>query len=185
MTLWDVANYKTVSCGCQLSSDVKMRASEPLAGGSRFDTVTRLVKAHFLGAEMYKKTLIVNPDGRRVAYIARESTGRELVCVDGRWEKTYDRIYDVVFSPDSHHTAYLSRVGDRPMMVIDAEENRQYAPAIDHIPIFSPNSERFAYVSRGRDSNRFLVVDSAAQDTHYNNNIEKSCSVPTASVLPM
>ena len=78
MTLWDVANYKTVSCGCQLSSDVKMRASEPLAGGSRFDTVTRLVKAHFLGAEMYKKTLIVNPDGRRVAYIARESTGREL-----------------------------------------------------------------------------------------------------------
>jgi Tol biopolymer transport system component len=98
----------------------------------------------------------VNPDQRRVAYVARED-GAEFVVFDRRNGRRYSRVRSLTFSPDGRRLAYVARQGDRALVVIDGEEGKQY----DHIaagPLFSRDSKRFAYVA-ATGTQSFLVVD--------------------------
>ena len=88
---------------------------------------------------------VFSPDGQRVAYIGRAGSER-LVYVDGRSGTVcYDEILSdsLFFSPDSKHFAFVARRGDAWFVVVNGQEGSAYAQVA--APVFSPNSQRFAY----------------------------------------
>jgi hypothetical protein len=72
----------------------------------------------------YKATY--SRDGLRLAYVGTRE-GRQVVILDGREEKEYDRIcgdYELpLFSPDGKHLAYTARNNDRYIVVRDGKES--------------------------------------------------------------
>lgn len=130
---------------------------------------------------------IISPDNKRLAYIADSGKNRQVV-IEGRKEKKYDDIGDLIFSPDSSHVAYAAKKGYCWVAVIDGKEGsaydeiyhtkeyrtwidiapyNHYLPGINpyshvqtkHALRFSPDSRHIAYSAR-RGNDWFLVVDS-------------------------
>lgn len=100
--------------------------------------------------------IVVNPDHRRVAYVARDD-GAEFVVFDRRNGRRYSRVGSLTFSPDGRRLAYTAGKDDRALVVIDGVEGKLY-DRIDSGPLFSPDGQRFAYVASS-GSQSFLVVD--------------------------
>jgi len=117
---------------------------------------------------MIGNSIIVSPDCRRVAYVARAGKNNVAV-VDGKEQKQYDKIEkgSPVFSPDSQRVAYVARADGKQFVVVDGQEGNPYHPkwgegtGISGL-VFSPDSQRVAYVARA-DGKQFVVVDGQEQ----------------------
>jgi Tol biopolymer transport system component len=109
-------------------------------------------------------SLVLSPDGKRVAYVAIKSLGslsiarseQCLVVLDGTPGREYHKIGPPLFSPDSKRLAYVARnkYSETCCVVIDGNEHRSLYFAIGP-PLFSPDSKRLAYSGKmGRGSSR-------------------------------
>ena len=120
----------------------------------------------------------VSPDGKRIAYVAETMLG-QMVMLDGtdgpqvkhigNFVKldgsihSYDRIQDLVLSPDGNRVAYHATHHGKQFVVVDAAKGAEH-DGIGYI-FFSPDSKRVAYGAIRR-TKKFAVVDDAAE-TEY------------------
>jgi len=136
----------------------------PLVGGS--EMVERIVSERLIDRghpSMIGRSVIVSPDSRRVAYVAREGK-KWFVVVDGQEQKQYDRIEapSLVFSPDGQRVAYVARAVKKRFVVVDGQEQKQYDRIEVPSLVFGPDSQRWTYLARaGRKW--FVVVDGKEQ----------------------
>jgi len=127
------------------------------------------------GAEYYNAingdSLIFSPDGKRVAYVL-ENPGmifplrpgevpldnRPFVVVDGKAGAKYDRIFNLIFSPDSKRVAYIvhKNMGGGRFVVVDGQAGTEYKWVTSLI--FSPDGKRVAYTAR-KGEKSLVVVD--------------------------
>lgn len=94
-----------------------------------------------------------SPNSKRVAYSAMVNK-QWLMVIDGAEGKTYDdmSLFGFSFSPDSQHTAYAGERDGKSYLVRDGVEQPyegRYAWECD--PLFSPDSNRLAYVEKVGD----------------------------------
>jgi hypothetical protein len=137
---------------------------------------------------------VFSPDSRRLAYTrsyvipadrAKPTTEwmrrRSRVVVDGREEKEYPSVDQLVFSPDSKHLAYRANEDLFPLqtdyvVVKDGVEGKHY-PGLEFLQ-FSPDSKHLTYVASSRQmavgtgqfvfsgSDAFIVQD-GQEGKHY------------------
>lgn len=111
--------------------------------------------------------LLLSPDGKHVAYVAKSGVDYSVV-VDGRPGPLYDfigketptrRNIRMQFSSDGKHLAYVARKRDQHCVVTDGIAG----PLFDGIGLFrfSPDSKRIAYVARTRNKS-CVVTDGRA-----------------------
>ena len=110
------------------------------------------------------ETVTPSPDGRRLAYAARD--GDKLVLtVDGKpASKPYDgfALNGIAFSPDSKRVAAMvSPTADKWLLLVDGEEGEAYDVFVKDSLTFSPDSGHVAVVA-GRGNKRMAVVDGVA-----------------------
>ena len=103
-------------------------------------------------------------DGSRIAYLARRGEKWRAV-IDGREGPEFDRFegfLPLTFSPDGKHVAYIAQWGHGPRWkyraIIDGREGPEYEAQWVAGPIFSPDSQRTAYVGQ-RGGKQFVVLD--------------------------
>jgi len=109
--------------------------------------------------------LVFSPDGRRMAYTARqEENGPWRVVVNGKEQKPYDSIGDgsLRFSPDGNRIAYSAQQQSRWLAVVDGVEGELHDGVAEMQ--FSPDSGRFTYVAQDGDQEA-VVVDGERQRT--------------------
>jgi WD40 repeat protein len=121
---------------------------------------------------------ILSPDGRRVAYEARigipghdwhgfpiaHDTVRAhpFIVVDSKPGPKYGGLYQLLFSPDSRHIAYMAEKGNHWLVVLDGQEGNQY----NHIRElkFSADSKHLVYaadkdIGKYLDDRMVVVID--------------------------
>ena len=86
-----------------------------------------------------RDSLVFSRDGKRLAYAVKRN-GRWFFVLDGREQAEYDEVWQVTFSPDSRHVAYIGTrwEGWRPVehVVIDGQEGPTYKQIITSVPVF-------------------------------------------------
>ncbi|MFH1031216.1 MAG: hypothetical protein V1767_01395 [Chloroflexota bacterium] len=101
-------------------------------------------------------TVIISPDGKRVAYdnryeIRPEGFRARLdsggLIVDGVERKQYEKIGYATFSPDSKRLAYAAAVNNKWVAVIDGVEGVKQYDDIKFLT-FSPDSKRLLYTAQ-------------------------------------
>lgn len=109
-------------------------------------------------------TLVLSPDGMRLAYGAR--TGRDVyVHLEGEGGEVerqgpYDKLGldRMTFSPDGKRLAYVALVGTDVVAVIDGLPGDAYADICEGYPLFSPDSQRVIYCAVLRSREGVAVV---------------------------
>ena len=105
-------------------------------------------------------TPIFSPDGDRVAYIGVDGKDVHLV-VDGKPGPRFDKIWEVQFSPDSKHFAYLATLKNHKKtdayLVINHRKGRKVL-TIKQMR-FSPDSRHLAYIAMLSDGKWHLILD--------------------------
>jgi WD40 repeat protein len=91
---------------------------------------------------------IFSPDGTHLAYVANDGMKR-FVVIDGKEQKQYDYVNNIVFSPDSKHLAYAAIENKKNIIVVDGKEGEQYS--MDFFSCaeglqFSPDSKHIVYI---------------------------------------
>jgi len=116
---------------------------------------------------MIRKSIIVSPDCRRLAYVARVGK-KYVVVIDGKEERQYDRIEgeSLTFSPDSQRAAYVARDAKKRFVVVDGREEKRYKGIVKGSLLFSTDSQQLGYVAdEGVVRHmRHLVVDGQEKD---------------------
>jgi WD40 repeat protein len=99
---------------------------------------------------------VVGPDGRRIACI-QPAGKQQAVVLDGKMEKTYDRVGGLSFSPNSQWFAYAASSGGKWFIVLNGRELDPH----DRVgpPVFAPQGKRFAYTALQADGEHVAVVD--------------------------
>jgi hypothetical protein len=116
-------------------------------------------------------TFTISPDGRRAAYVARQSDAF-VVVVDGQMEGPFLQVGTgdgggmPFFSPDSRHLAYevFARLdqGIGWFSVVDGRAEGPYDNLGAFSTTFSPDSQHIAYAAL-RGGRRFVVIDGKPQ----------------------
>lgn len=122
-----------------------------------------------------------SPDGRRVAYIARDSRDAQYVVVDNKKGKTYEDVGNPTFSPDSRHVSYAAWRAGKMMVVTDGVEGEVFDEVNDYFR-FSPDGKRMVYSAK-RSGREFLVIDGVA--TAYDEIIDFKFSPDSKRVFVM
>jgi hypothetical protein len=129
-----------------------------------------------LPGESAESGLVFSPDGKRVAYAARNGT-RWVVVVDGVEGKEMDAFSRYgsigkeeilpVFSPDSKRVAHVAKRAGKCVVVVDGEEGKEYEGA--RAPVFSPDSKRVAYWAclGGKLIPKWVVVVDGVEGKEY------------------
>jgi len=86
--------------------------------------------------------LAFSPDGRQVAYVARDHTSTRMV-VDGVPGPEFDNVSYPVFSPDGQRLAYGVTRGSRCCLVLDGSP-QESGDGVGK-PVFSPDGQRLMY----------------------------------------
>jgi len=78
------------------------------------------------------RKIVLSPDKQKTAHILfkKDKKGKKdkfYVFFDGRLSKPYDRVKDVVFSPDGKRMVYAAKKGEKEYFVIDGKESKPYA----------------------------------------------------------
>lgn len=105
-------------------------------------------------------TPIFSPDGDRVAYIGIDRKDVHLV-VDGKLGPLFDKIWEVQFSPDSKHFAYLASLTDNKKSDVYLVINHRKGQKVLTIKEmgFSPDSRHLAYIAMLSDGKWHVIVD--------------------------
>ncbi len=116
-------------------------------------------------------SLRFSPDGKRVAYVAKEG-GKWFVVLDGKPGLEYDRIWpsSLRFSPDWKRLAYAARKGNswagKWFVVVDGQTGPEFDTIVPDTLHFSPDGKRIAYAAVCRTAaggwESFVVVDEKA-----------------------
>lgn len=122
--------------------------------------------------------LTISPDGKRVAYVAKEDD-KEFVVVDGIERKKYDYVKNLRFSPDSAHIAYAAGEGiyfhleglsademtKTMFIVVDGVESKKYDGtyvegnvAETYNPSFSQDGTKITYTAINKGK-KIIVED--------------------------
>jgi len=113
-------------------------------------------------------TIVISPDGTRVAYIEQGRTAR-FVTVSGKSGDTYDQILNLKFSPKGRHYTYDAlqtgstgghHGGDQSFLVVDGEE---VADVVAGTIVFSPDESRYAAVARAGNGTVCALIDGKKQ----------------------
>ena len=117
--------------------------------------------------------LIVSPDGKRKAYVARRGN-KQIVVVDGKESEEYDGIVEgsLVFSQDGKRVAFVARRGNRQIVVFDGKESGEYDGIVEGSLVFSQDGKRVAFVARR--GNRQIVVFDGKESGEYDGIVEGS-----------
>lgn len=129
--------------------------------------------------------LIISPDGKRVAYVAKQDD-KEFVVVDGAEGKKYDYIKNLRFSPDGQHIAYAAGEGKffQPdsqfsgnymvktmFIVVDTTEGKKYDGTYveanvsqTYDPFFSKDGKKVTYTAIKNGKNIIMVDDKELSD---------------------
>ncbi|MDZ7832219.1 MAG: WD40 repeat domain-containing protein [Desulfobacterales bacterium] len=106
------------------------------------------------------KELTYSSNSKNLAYKGRVSNkgGREKwsVVVNGKKHRAYDHIFDLIFSPNSKHLAYVAVKAEDEEMVLVLNGQELDAHEFYGLPTFSPNSKKLAYAFR--DGKNFHIV---------------------------
>ncbi len=113
--------------------------------------------------------VVFTPDSSRYVYKAKTNKSgldiNEKWCVvdDGNPGAVYDKIFDLIFSPDSEHLAYVA-IKDRQMiLIVDGKELATHDRV--GIPLFSSDSKRFTYAFQKK--NKWYIVIDENQSPSY------------------
>jgi hypothetical protein len=98
----------------------------------------------------------ISPDGRRVAYAAREK-GQVRVLLDGKAGAAFERVGEPLFSRDSRHLVYRAQAEGRYHLVIDERRGPPLA-GIDGEPFLLARREEVVVVERATEGARQEVV---------------------------
>ena len=129
-----------------------------LASAADVTLVTREVSLGKIDPGIVGKSLIVSPDGKRLAYVVQRG-GKWLVVVMGVAGKEYDGIGrgSLVFSPDSKRVAYGAGRGGKWLVVVDGVEGKEYDGFLKGSRlVFDSPSQLHTLAVRG---NEFLRVE--------------------------
>jgi len=127
---------------------------------------------------IYEDSLQFSPDGKKLAYIAREGN-EKFVVVNGKEGKRYDWIdnFSLKFSPDGKKIAYIageggkhdkfwiSYEGGKYFVVVNGKEGKRYDYIDSLFLTFSPDGEKLAYVAK--EGNKELVVVNEIEGKRY------------------
>lgn len=112
------------------------------------------------GSSVIKK-ITFSPNGNRLAFVLENDKlhGVVNVFVDGISQAQYDSFYmrNLVFSPDSKHFAYIASRNNKPFVVLDGKELKQYDAILDD-PVFNDDGSVIVYPAKSGNS-CFLVVN--------------------------
>jgi Tol biopolymer transport system component len=106
---------------------------------------------------------VFSPDSRRLAYAAfKWHPDRSLAVIDGKDGKEYEgsveAVGNVIFSPDSKHTAYVVKGAGGNAIIRDGIPMKRFGAMQERcVPVFSPDSQHLAYVTHG--SNWMIIRD--------------------------
>ena len=106
--------------------------------------------------EVDENTLIVSPDGQRVAYCAKAGD-KGLVVVEGKEYGPFDDNGPPVFSPDSQHVAYEAQIGALWHIFVDSAKSDGAVSYFDP-PLFSADSSRLVRFENSKDGNTGRMV---------------------------
>ena len=103
--------------------------------------------------------ITLSPAGERLAYRLRDQKKDYLIC-DGKPGRAYDSVGEIVFSPDGGRLACHVHDPDQCFLLCDGREVGQAYKRAE-IPLFSPDSRRFAYqaTAAGTERSMFIVCD--------------------------
>jgi hypothetical protein len=142
----------------RFSADGTRRAYVAQQGKARFLVVDGTEKPHYDDIGVFG----FSPDGRRFAYAGKDGEQQVLV-IDDVPAHRYDHVYSIVFSPDSRRLGYHASREGRHFVVIDSKEGKPYDFINLFMPLFSPDSRRYAYaggfVDEGDHFRANLVID--------------------------
>jgi hypothetical protein len=111
------------------------------------------------GRSVYKT--FFDKSNKLLAVITRgKSEGKRRVYFKGKYGKEYDDVWNVTFTPDEAHIAYIAKEEDeeeeeeRQFVVVDGKEGKRYKSIKNrHSPsklVFSPDGSKVAYVADAR-----------------------------------
>ncbi len=74
-------------------------------------------------------------------------------------------ILEIKFSPDGRRFAYVTKKGEKMVVVVDGTEEKQYDSIRTDSLIFSPDNKRVAYAAK--EGNKWLVVVDGVEEKRY------------------
>ena len=98
-----------------------------------------------------------SPDSKHVVYEAMIGN-KWFIVLDGKEEKQYDWIANLVLSSDGRHVAYAAKAGNTWFTVLDGEEGKQYNGFERDSHVFSPDNKHLAYAAEA-NKKWLLVMD--------------------------
>lgn len=107
-----------------------------------------------------------SPNSQRLAYLASEQ-GKISLFIDsqaGPWYSPSCCAF-ILFSKDSEHVAYQAQDGDNQFFVVDGARGPNFRYV--NYPVFSPDSQHFAYVAKREVSGSEFVVFDGKQGPAY------------------
>ncbi len=109
--------------------------------------------------ELLPVTPFFSPDGRRLAYAARQDDNW-FVVLDGEVFRYHDGIVpnSLAFSPDGQRFAYAARDREKYRLIADGEASSPFDEILPETVIFSPDSRHLSYRVRIGDHHT-LVLD--------------------------
>ena len=126
---------------------------EPASTGT---TISERLVAQIDPSSLVEELLIVSPDSRRVAYVARLNN-KQFVVVDGEEGKQCDVVTDFAFSPDSRRVAYVAVSGGKWSVVVDGKEGKRYDGVVGGAVFDAPGTLHYV----GLEGNSIYLVQDA------------------------
>lgn len=167
-----VANDPIRVLANQVSRDERHLASVVAREGKQQVVVDGKPGAMFEGtiALDTQGAIVFSPNGERVAYTVILGADRWQTVIDGKPGPIYDWVAkSIVFSPDSRRVAYQAGIKKRPeaveregglyhlRLVVDEAEGPLHESISFSSPVFSPDSQRLAYVAKEGDKSVMIV----------------------------
>jgi dipeptidyl aminopeptidase/acylaminoacyl peptidase len=117
---------------------------------------------------IFTDTLLISPDSRRLAYVARVGR-RNVVVLDGDEQSLGEADYlvgSLEFSPDGRRLAYLASADGRQVVVVDGEmQELEEVDGVIGSLTFSPDGRCLAYLAAA-SGQQVAVVDGTMEERY-------------------